>query len=335
MAATFKAGVAGWDYKNWNGTVYPERPGRGFDKLEYLSLYLPLFEINRTYYRAASAAEARSWVERVAPRPGVVFTAKIPEQFVAPGKSWTREDVAHAREGLDVLNEAGRLGAAVLQFAYSFKRIRQDAHHRRGRAEAGSSRPPPRSRAFRSSSSSGTTAGTLPRSWPSCASERSAGSTWTSRTSRRIRSASGRTPPPPPATSGCTGATTRRGCASSAAARRRPRRTSRSGRRRRPSSESAEEDQKNARFDYLYPRLRAGGHRPDGAGDRRGSPRCARSTWSTTTTTSARRPTNALMLESMLTDEDVPAPPDLFEHYPEALKGFAHPVPAEGLREPP
>ena len=45
MAVTFKAGVAGWDYKNWNGTVYPERPGRGFDKLEYLSLYLPLFEI--------------------------------------------------------------------------------------------------------------------------------------------------------------------------------------------------------------------------------------------------------------------------------------------------
>ena len=55
----FKAGVAGWDYKNWSGTVYPERPGRGFDKLEYLSLYLPLFEINRTYYRAATAAEAR------------------------------------------------------------------------------------------------------------------------------------------------------------------------------------------------------------------------------------------------------------------------------------
>src|SRR5215831_11067483 len=87
----FKAGVAGWDYKNWSGTVYPERAGRAFDKLEYLSLYLPLFEINRTYYRAATAAEARAWLERVAPRPGVVFTAKIPEQFVAPGKSWTRE----------------------------------------------------------------------------------------------------------------------------------------------------------------------------------------------------------------------------------------------------
>jgi uncharacterized protein YecE (DUF72 family) len=41
----FKAGVAGWDYKNWNGTVYPEHPGRGFDKLAYLALYLPLFGI--------------------------------------------------------------------------------------------------------------------------------------------------------------------------------------------------------------------------------------------------------------------------------------------------
>jgi hypothetical protein len=38
------------------------------------------------------------------------------------------------------------------------------------------------------------------------------------------------------------------------------------------------------------------------------------------------------MLESMLTGEDVPAPPDLFEHYPQALEGFAHPVPAAELR---
>ena len=45
-----------------------------------------------------------------------------------------------------------------------------------------------------------------------------------------------------------------------------------------------------------------------------------------------KAPTNALMLESMLTEEDLPAPPDLFEHYPEALEGFAHPVPAEELR---
>ena len=37
--------------------------------------------------------------------------------------------------------------------------------------------------------------------------------------------------------------------------------------------------------------------------------------------------------ESMLTGEDVPAPPDLFEHYPQALEGFAHPVPAAELRD--
>src|SRR5262249_59369496 len=112
VETTFKAGVAGWDYKNWSGTVHPERAGRAFDKLEYLSLYLPLFEINRTYYRAATAAEARAWLERVAHRPGVVFTAKIPEQFVAPGKSWTREDVARAREGLAGLDAPGRLRPA-------------------------------------------------------------------------------------------------------------------------------------------------------------------------------------------------------------------------------
>ena len=30
----FKAGVAGWDYKNWKGRVYPQRESDGFDRLE-------------------------------------------------------------------------------------------------------------------------------------------------------------------------------------------------------------------------------------------------------------------------------------------------------------
>jgi uncharacterized protein YecE (DUF72 family) len=121
-----KTGVAGWDYKNWKGTVYPQREGRDFDRLEYLARYLTVFEINRTYYRPATPDEARSWLERIASHPEAVLTAKLPEQFVAPGKSWTTEQVKEARAGLDVLNEAGRLKAAVLQFAYSFKRVTRD-----------------------------------------------------------------------------------------------------------------------------------------------------------------------------------------------------------------
>ncbi len=120
-----RCGVAGWDYKSWKGTVYPERAGRGFDQLAYLARYVPVLEINRTYYRAASAEEGKRWLERIASLDAT-FTAKMPEQFVAPGRTWTKSDVEAARAGMDVLAEGGKLAAVILQFAHSFKRLRKD-----------------------------------------------------------------------------------------------------------------------------------------------------------------------------------------------------------------
>ena len=45
-----------------------------------------------------------------------------------------------------------------------------------------------------------------------------------------------------------------------------------------------------------------------------------------------KAPANALMLESLLSGEEVPAPPDLFREYGDVLHDFARPVPAEELR---
>jgi uncharacterized protein YecE (DUF72 family) len=121
-----RCGVAGWDYPDWRGTVYPARRPRGFDPLAYLSRYLGVIEINRTYYRPATRTEAASWLARIRSRENFTFTAKLPETFVRPGKTWVMRDVAEAREGLDLLHEHGRLAAALLQFAWSFKRLRKD-----------------------------------------------------------------------------------------------------------------------------------------------------------------------------------------------------------------
>jgi uncharacterized protein YecE (DUF72 family) len=119
-------GVAGWDYPDWRGIVYPAKRPRGFDPLELASLYVPVIEINRTYYRPASVNEARGWLERLRDRPRFTFTAKLPERFVRPGASWSDDDVREARAGLDLLHENGRLAGAVLQFAWSFHRARKD-----------------------------------------------------------------------------------------------------------------------------------------------------------------------------------------------------------------
>ena len=327
----FKAGVAGWDYKNWNGTVYPEHPGRGFDKLEYLSLYLPLFEINRTYYRAASAAEARGWLERVAHRPGVVFTAKIPEQFVAPGRSWTREDVAEAREGLDVLNEGGRLGAAVLQFAYSFKRIRKDDTIDEDAIRwllkaAGAFKGLPVFVEFRHDSWDAPEVLAELR-------ERKIG--WINVDQPHLPKDSLRLRPYATTSTGYIRMHGRnyqtwmrffgRGSKKTAE------NVEKRHQKKTPEQRRAEEAQKDARFDYLYPRAEL----EDIARTAReiaGQPEIRDVLLVNNNHSFGKAPTNALMLESMLTGEEVPAPPDLFDHYPEALRGLAHPVPAEDLR---
>jgi hypothetical protein len=60
-----RVGVAGWDYDDWKGPVYPAPAPRGFDPLAWLSGWFDLVEINSTFYRPASARAVRSWLSRV------------------------------------------------------------------------------------------------------------------------------------------------------------------------------------------------------------------------------------------------------------------------------
>ena len=46
-----RAGVAGGDYADWRGTVYPHPRPRNFDPVRYLAGYIDLIEINSTFYR--------------------------------------------------------------------------------------------------------------------------------------------------------------------------------------------------------------------------------------------------------------------------------------------
>ena len=125
---TVRFGTAGWDYPDWNGVVFPKPRPKNFDPLAYLARYFGTIEINNTFYRPPAAAVAKKWVERVAARPDFRFTAKLWKRFTHErGSAWSKADVAAARAGLDVLREAGRLGALLLQFPWSFKN--EEASH--------------------------------------------------------------------------------------------------------------------------------------------------------------------------------------------------------------
>ncbi|HEX5041834.1 MAG TPA: DUF72 domain-containing protein [Candidatus Polarisedimenticolaceae bacterium] len=117
-----RVGVAGWDYPDWVGPVYPERAPRRFDRLAYLSRFVDVLEINSTFYRPADPRTAESWLRRTDSRPGFTFTAKA-------HRSWTHEKepdfavaVPETLLGLAPLRDAGRLGALLVQFPQSFRR---------------------------------------------------------------------------------------------------------------------------------------------------------------------------------------------------------------------
>jgi uncharacterized protein YecE (DUF72 family) len=121
---TVRFGPAGWDYPDWKGKVYPVPKPKGFDPLRYLADYFGTIEINSTFYRPATAQVARGWVQRVADHGNFRFTAKLYKRFTHErGTAWTREEVDAVREGLDPLADAGKLGALLLQFPWSFRNL--------------------------------------------------------------------------------------------------------------------------------------------------------------------------------------------------------------------
>jgi uncharacterized protein YecE (DUF72 family) len=117
--AMIRVGVAGWDYPDWSGVVYPAERGRRLDRLTYLSEFVDVVEINSTFYRPASPRVAESWLRRTAQRDDFRFTAKSHRSWTHEGATDPRASVEPTLAGLRPLLDAGRLGALLIQFPQS------------------------------------------------------------------------------------------------------------------------------------------------------------------------------------------------------------------------
>jgi uncharacterized protein YecE (DUF72 family) len=112
-------GPAGWSYPDWNGVVYPSHRPRGFHEASYLAQFFDTIEINTSFYSPLQPDLAAQWIERVAAHPRFLFTAKLWQKLTHEDDA-TAADEAAVRAGFDVLHGAGRLGALLLQFPFSF-----------------------------------------------------------------------------------------------------------------------------------------------------------------------------------------------------------------------
>src|SRR5207237_7224681 len=126
-AAELRLGPAGWLYKDWEGIVYPREKPSCFDPLRYIADFFDTVEINSSFYGPPLPKTTTSWINRVKDHHQFRFTAKLWKRFTHErDKAWTRSEVDQVRHGFDVMMDAGKLGAVLLQFPWSFKRTEEN-----------------------------------------------------------------------------------------------------------------------------------------------------------------------------------------------------------------
>lgn len=120
MTHPVRVGPAGWSYTDWEGVVYPPHGSR-FDSLAYLASFFDMLEVNSPFYRIPPPTHSKSWVRRVGSNPEFKFTTKIYRGFTHEQTRFTEKDVKAFRDYLDPMADAGRLGAVLLQYPWSFR----------------------------------------------------------------------------------------------------------------------------------------------------------------------------------------------------------------------
>jgi len=122
--ATIRVGPAGWSYSDWWGYTYPAKKPRGFHEATYLAEFFETIEINTSFYNPVRAEHAKLWVEHVAANANFKFTAKLWQRFTHEANPSVEDEIL-VRAGFDVLRDAEKLGAVLLQFPFSFHRTRE------------------------------------------------------------------------------------------------------------------------------------------------------------------------------------------------------------------
>jgi uncharacterized protein YecE (DUF72 family) len=155
-AHDIRVGPAGWSYPDWSGYVYPSPRPKGFHPATYLAQFFDTIEINTSFYAPLRPDHARQWLDRVSANPRFLFTAKLWQKFThdalgsgsaesgsakpsSDGRASSAAaqvkramaalaqpaDVDLVRAGFEPLLEAGKLGAVLVQFPFSFHRTNE------------------------------------------------------------------------------------------------------------------------------------------------------------------------------------------------------------------
>ncbi len=120
MTTQFLFGPAGWSYKDWEGTVYPDDKPGDFDQLRFIAQSFDFVEVNTTFYHIPSPKLTAGWAEKTSSLPNFKFWVKLYQQFTHLRKI-TTQDVTQFKAAIEPLKQSGKLEGLLVQFPYSFK----------------------------------------------------------------------------------------------------------------------------------------------------------------------------------------------------------------------
>jgi uncharacterized protein YecE (DUF72 family) len=118
-----RVGPAGWSYEDWKGIVYPPDMPRSLHPLKFLCGFFDLIEVNSTFYRPANPVHTEGWLRQVRDNPRFTFAVKLWQRFTHQRDAWPGpSEIMAFRYGVAPLADAGKLGALLVQFPWSFRR---------------------------------------------------------------------------------------------------------------------------------------------------------------------------------------------------------------------
>jgi uncharacterized protein YecE (DUF72 family) len=123
-----RVGPAGWSYTDWAGIVYPRKKPVGFHEPAFLAEYFDTIEINTSFYQPPRPEHCELWLGYIAANSRFRFTAKLWQRFTHE-TGGNIEDERAVRAGFDLLRDAGKLGAVLLQFPFSFHRTKDNSNY--------------------------------------------------------------------------------------------------------------------------------------------------------------------------------------------------------------
>jgi uncharacterized protein YecE (DUF72 family) len=116
--ANLYIGTSGYDYKEWQGSFYPET----VKQANFLSYYATQFnslELNGTYYKMPTPAQMLNMVARTEGK--VKFTIKVFQGIThAPDKTHYQTLATEIKKAIEPLQSSDLLLCALLQFPESF-----------------------------------------------------------------------------------------------------------------------------------------------------------------------------------------------------------------------